>query len=82
MLTRRRQLVDMRKRELQSLSSSCQIIKQYIEEHIKWLTEQIKKLEKSIDECMDKTSGSRLQFNMLKLGGFSKISFVNHKCLV
>ncbi len=56
MLTRRRQLIEMRKAEQQRLSSARNIVKKDIQEHITWLKKRIKDIDKDLDDFIEKTA--------------------------
>ena len=53
LVRRRRQLLTMRTAELNRLKTAPHRIKERIERHIKWLNDEIKAVEKEIDELID-----------------------------
>jgi len=53
LVRRRRQLLDMRTAELNRLNTASHKIKERIQRHIKWLNEEIKAVEKEIDDLID-----------------------------
>lgn len=55
MLTRRRQLVDMRKMEKQRLSCVTEAVKGDIRLHIKWLSERIDEIDSDIGNLLEKS---------------------------
>ncbi len=61
MLTRRRQLIDMRKAEQQRLSSARNTVKKNIQEHINWLNKRIKDIDRDLDDFIEKTAKFKKQ---------------------
>ena len=61
MLTRRRQLVEMRKMEKQRLLSVSDAVKKDIRAHIKWLNERIDEIDENISSLMKKTASFKEQ---------------------
>ena len=61
MLTRRRQLVDMRKAEQQRLSCVSDSVKKSIQSHIKWLNECIDDIDRDISDMMENNADFKQQ---------------------
>jgi len=75
LLTRRSQLVDMRTAERNHLASASELVKESVQEHLKYLNTQIEQVEQEIDNLLDKTTQMKEQREVLESApGVGKIT--------
>ena len=66
LITRRRQLVDMRTAEKNRLSSCPPSIRQEIEAHLEWLEEKIEQLNQEIEQLTQKSQAWQQRMDLLR----------------